>query len=198
MIAVQVAQLKCAVSSRERDHLAHSADCEAQLVRLRSEVTRISQSYEQLKVKRYQRANLKEGYREQERTLEGGVKKEVERLKLCLHLSNEKLRTAMERVALLEAEDVASARQTQLQSLAIEQSNPGTTQRGRDGATNEGTKETFLAAIGDEFMRTGDSEEDAYAVLQPLQTQETTHLLEEMFDKHSHQFNHEIHKLLAN
>ena len=84
---IQVKQLKHAANNQEKKHRAHSADCEAQLVRLRSEVTRISQSYEQLKDKRYhQRTNTDE----------------LERLKLKLHISNEELKAATEKVTQLE------------------------------------------------------------------------------------------------
>ena len=93
--SLQVKQLKCAASSREREYWAHSADCEAQLVRLRSEVTRISQSYEQLKEKRY---HQKSSPKETE------LRQELDRVKMKLHLSNEDVRKAVGRVSQLETE----------------------------------------------------------------------------------------------
>lgn len=86
----EVKQLKHAANNQEKQYRAHSADCEAQLVRLRSEVTRISQSYEQLKDKRYQQRTNKSN------------PDDLERLKLKLHISNEELKTATEKVTQLE------------------------------------------------------------------------------------------------
>lgn len=106
----------------------------------------------------------------------------------------------MEKIALL---DGASAQQASLPSSARNQQSNAETQCGSSGntetqcgsATNEGMKEV-AAAAGAECMTTGDDGEDViYSVLQPLQTPDT---LQEMFDKHRQQLNHEIQKLFAN
>ena len=52
----QVKQVKSEAGSREKEYRARCADYEAQLVRLRSQVTKISQSYEQLRDKRHQQS----------------------------------------------------------------------------------------------------------------------------------------------
>lgn len=148
---VQIAQLKSAASNRERDYLARSADCEAQLVRLRSEVAKISHSYEQLKAKRYHRDD----------NLNYELKQELERVKFSLHLSNEELKTTRDKLALLETDN-----------------------------------EQLLSGDKDNTKELGHSER--YIVLQPVQTQETSRLLEDMFDKHCHHLNHEIQKIFSN
>lgn len=127
-------------------------------MRLRSEVTRISHSYEQLKVKRYH---------QRENKLNHELKQELERVKLSLHLSNEELRTAVEKVALLEADKC-------------------------EYETKE-TKENMKVGSDENFF-----DNDQYIVLEPVQTSEASHLLEEMFDKHCHHLNHEIQKIFAN
>ena len=63
-------------------------------MRLRSEVTRISQSYEQLKEKRYHHHHHRGGSSE--------LLQELERVKLRLHLSNNELRMAFKQIAHLE------------------------------------------------------------------------------------------------
>lgn len=157
-------------SNREREYLAHSADCEAQLVRLRSEVTRISHSYEQLKAKRHHQRESKLNTKEHELSLE------LERLKLSLHLSSEELKTAEGRIAQLEDE---------------KGDQKGITHRIQPDGTNS-TRERFETTEDDERM-------DQYVVLEPVVlTQETSHLLQDMFDKHYHKLNHDIQKIFAN
>ena len=129
-------------------------------MRLRSEVTKISQSYEQLKAKRYQQRD----------NLNHELKHELERVKLSLHHSNEELRTAAEKVALLEAEKCEHYTST--------------------------VNEQVHSGEGDRTKEPGHG--DQYIILQPVQTKETSHLLEEMFDKHCHHLNHEIQKMFPN
>jgi hypothetical protein len=166
IITFKVVKLKHALGVRERDYLAHSTDCEAQLVRLRSEVTRISQSYHQLKAKRHQR--------DRESRANQDLKQELEMVKLSLHLSNEELKTAVEKVSQLEADKCEHCAQ---QLLA--------------GEKKEASSNTLCDS-------SDDRNKEQYIVLQPIQTLETSHLLDQMFDKHSHHLNHEIHKVLSN
>lgn len=157
-------------SNREREYLAHSADCEAQLVRLRSEVTRISHSYEQLKAKRHHQRESKLNTKEHELSLE------LERLKLSLHLSSEELKTAEGRIAQLEGDQKGITCRIQPKQL--------------DGTNS--TRERFETTEDEERM-------DQYVVLEPVVlTQETSHLLQDMFDKHYHKLNHDIQKIFAN
>lgn len=51
---MQLERLRLQSLQQEQDHRARHADCEAQLVRVRSELSRLRQSYEQLKAKRGQ------------------------------------------------------------------------------------------------------------------------------------------------
>ena len=133
---MQIEQLKCAADSQNRSHRAHSADCEAQLVRLRSEVTRISQSYEQLKEKRYNKGKL--------------------------HHIDKKFDLSQEKA---ETEQVKHKR----------------TPSGR--SKDEGAIE-MLKEAGVERN-----------IVYSTKAQESSHFLEELFDKHTLQLNHEMLKL---
>lgn len=138
-------------NSNQRDYRAHSADCEAQLVRLRAEVTRISQSYEQLKERRYHQRLNKSTLKETE------LKQELERLKL-------KLQTAVKRVALLEA---------------------GLLQGSNFEPSRENKTVLMEATMAENKIGKID--------MQPVQSQ-----LEELFDQHCSQLNHEILKIFSN
>ena len=82
----------------------HSAGCtcEAKLIRLRAELTRISENYEQLKQKRYQR-DAKSHHRELESEMQMmKLKQEVEKSEQKLGTTREELKRSMKRIVELE------------------------------------------------------------------------------------------------
>lgn len=142
---VQIEQLKYAADSQERSHRTHSADCEAQLVRLRSEVTRISQSYEQLKEKRYNQRG-----------------KKLHHIEWKFDRSQEKIETEVKCKRRRNKEVECSSSEGAIEML----------------------KE---AGVEKNLMRNNN--------VYTMKAQESSHFLEELFDKHTLQLNHEMLKL---
>jgi len=91
------------VSNQETEYRAYCADREAQLVRLRSQVTRISQSYEALKDKRYTQQHAK-GTKSAATTQVMELEQKLERTEQELEQTREELKKTLKKVVKLEAE----------------------------------------------------------------------------------------------
>lgn len=162
--------MKEAADRREREYRAHSADCEAQLVRLRSQVTRLSRSFEHLKEKRHQ-----------ERLDSNSVKhlrNELDRTNL--HHSNEGLKRALARLS----EEEVQGEKKQLKP------------REWDQEKLERMLEETTHMVETGLLDPSDSA--AYIPLQPtpMPAQEPSELLTQVLDKHFAQLNEELLKLL--
>ena len=192
-----------AANKREREHQAYSADYEAQLVQLRSEVTHISLSYEQLKEKRYQ--GQKTRLRGVESTQVTELLKELEKSKLKLHVTREELQRAKQRVAELETNMSEYVNPSNKESWKLKHANP-----------SKELVEDLLEKIGSEPAQCRSSHilkqfainvdkikeesEGEYIPLQPTErtyspTQEASQFLQHILDQHFQQLNQELLKI---
>ena len=157
--------MKLAASSREREYRALCADYEAQLVRLRSQVTRISQSYEHLRDKRRHQQHYRGGTntKEQKSAANLELKAEVDRVKCAAHTANTELEAALERVARLEAEQRQHSKTILTQHML----------------------EEFKNNVEEKVTKEDDSQYNTPFQLAPPEG--TTQLLEQLLDKHIQQ-----------
>ncbi len=165
--------MKGAAGSREREYRARCADYEAQLVRLRSQVTRISQSYEQLRDKRHQQNRERssvdsKGLEPTAKVLE--LKEEVDRARHAANVANRELKKALETIRILEAKQPW---------LGV----------GESATLTHQMLEELKSNVEERVLKEGDDDDTTLQLTPP---QETGKLLQQLLDKHFKQLKFEL------
>ena len=159
-------QLREAAYRQENKYRAHSADCEAQLVRLRSQVTRLSRSFEHLKEKRHhERQSSTSGPHLSE------MREELERTKLNLQISNEELKKALARLGEKEGARTEAEKQEVVTRMMEE-----------------------VSLDVERILE--DKDNPIYIPLSSTPPQEPAEILSELINKHFAQLNNELTKIL--
>ena len=211
---------------REREQQAHIANCEAQLLRLSSEVTRITMNYNQLRKKRYRKVPGTEGCRQRsdsgtQTLMARELKQELQKVGTQVHTTANELEQVDVNLMALQAAPALSNMEEKWPEFdhTFPQTNGG---QFKDLHTLTTTGERFTSKIMQEFadgvdkmfggpsahhplenrpvdhegVQKGDHVDQEKPSLLPVSSQFTGQLVDDMMDKHIQQLKHDLLKVL--